>query len=233
VPLKLEPLEFPFDALDSFLDAESLRHHYEVYHGESLAKLQRVLNRANLGVANVAALMPCMQGLLEPAERRSVLSLSRKRGTLPDDVVQDIRKYGGAHVNHTAFWRFLAPPGRGPADPRGRVAQAIQRDFGGIDDFRRAFTHVALDHFGSGWAWLSYRYDGRLIISTTSNEDNPLMKEYVAWQDHGRPILCLDLWEHSYCERYQNDRRKYVAAWWKVVNWRSVERAYGIVTGQA
>ncbi|HYF36010.1 MAG TPA: superoxide dismutase [Prosthecobacter sp.] len=234
IPLKLEPLEYDFDALEPFLSAACLRHHYEVYHADCLARLHQVLAKVNLNVANLVSLMPSMQRLVEPPDdRRSVLTLSRKPGTLPDDVVQDIRKYGGAHVNHTAFWRFLSPPGKGPSAPRGRVAQALQKEFGGIDDFKRAFTEAALDHFGSGWAWLSYRHDGKLIISTTSNEDNPLMSEFVSWQDQGKPILCLDLWEHSYCARYRNDRRKYIAAWWKVVNWSFVDRAYGIVTARS
>ncbi|MDZ4288086.1 MAG: superoxide dismutase [Prosthecobacter sp.] len=230
VPLTLEPLEFEFAALEPFLDAETLRLHHDVYHRECLAKLNETLVRSNLTVANLVTLMPTMQNLLEPPSRGSVLTLGRKPGHLASDMVESIRVHGGAHVNHTAFWRFLAPPARGRSGPIGKYAQAIQRDFGSIDGFKTAFTKAALNRVGSGWAWLSYRYDGKLIISTTANEDNPLMKDYVAWQDQGKPILCLDLWEHAYYQRYHDDRRKYIAAWWNVVNWKSVERSYGIAS---
>jgi Fe-Mn family superoxide dismutase len=238
VPLSQEPLDFDYDALEPFISRECLQHHYEVYHAQCVAGLQEALAKVNLHVANVVSLMPSMHRLPEPpaaaVERRSLLSFSRGRsGGLPQDVVQEIRQFGGAHINHTAFWRFLSPPGRGPAGPKPKVLQALQNDFGGFDDFKRAFTDAALEHFGSGWAWLSYRDDGRLFISTTNNEDNPLMNDFVAWQEQGRPILCLDLWEHAYCHRYHENRRKYVAAWWKYINWERVEWAYNVVTASS
>lgn len=232
VPLKLEPLGFDFDALEPYMDAQSLRFHHDVYHAGCLAELQEALTRVNLTVANVTTLMPNMQSLVRPDDQRSVLTLAGRNGTLPLATKEAIRKLGGSHVNHTAFWRFLAPPARGRSGPIGKSAAAIQTDFGGLSDFKEAFTKAALDHCGSGWVWLSYRYDGKLIVSTTANEDNPMMKEHVAWQEQGRPILCLDLWEHSYFPQYQNDRRKYITNWWKVVNWDFVDRAYGIVKGQ-
>ena len=108
---------------------------------------------------------------------------------------------------------------------------AIEHEFGTINDFKAAFTEAALNHSGSGWAWLVYRPDGRLVITTTSNEDNPLMKEFVDWREYGRFILLLDLWEHSYCLKYKNNRKKYIEAWWNVVNWSFVSKAHAVVSG--
>jgi Fe-Mn family superoxide dismutase len=233
VPLELEPLGFDYNALEPFLDAESLRYHHDVYHAECLRNLQKELNRVNFAVGNVAGIMPSMHRLRQPADdRHSVLTLGHTPGAIAEPLVQSIRKYGGAHVNHTSFWRSLAPAERSASGPKGRSARAIHEQFGGFDDFKRAFSAAALNHFGSGWAWLSHRYDGRLIITTTANEDNPLMDECIAWQDQGKPILCLDLWEHAYAGKYNHDRRKYVAAWWKCVNWDSVERSYGVATSR-
>lgn len=234
IPLRQEPLAFDFRALEPHLDAATLKLHYEGYHAEHLKNLMVTLDRVNLRVANVATLMPRIQTLLEPPDyRRSVITLGKRLSPLPEDIQGSLRRHGGAHVNHTILWRFLAPPQSGPTGPEGRVAMAIQREFGSIDNFKTAFTDAALQHVGSGWVWLVYRPDGRLVITTTSNEDNPMMKEFVAWQDHGRPILCLDVWEHAYYLKYQGDRRKYVAAWWNVVNWAFVSKAYSIVTNHA
>jgi Fe-Mn family superoxide dismutase len=232
IPLKQEPLAFDFAALEPYIDAATLKIHYSVRHAEHLKKLVTALDNVNLRVANVVALMPRIQSLLEPSDtRRSVVSFGKKPGPLPPDIQYTLRTHGGAHVNHTILWRFLAPPGSGPKGPEGRVAGAIQREFGSIENFKAAFTKAALERFGSGWVWLVYRPDGRLVITSTPNEDNPLMKEFVDWQDHGRPILCLDMWEHSYYQKYRSDRAQYVANWWNVVNWAFVSKAYAIVTG--
>ena len=169
-------------------------------HGEHVEKLRVGLRRARVSVANVVSLMGSPHN------------------------------HGGAHINHTAFWRFLTPPGSGPSAPEGKLAGALDDEFSHFRAFKAAFAKAALNHVGSGWAWLVCRPDSTLIICTTANEDNPLMRDRVAWQDFGRPILCLDLWEHSYCSRYKDDREEYIDNWWKVVNWNAVARAYTIVT---
>ena len=233
VPLRQEPLTFDFDEFEPYLDAATLRAHYHGYHGECLAQLRRALSQANLCVGNVVTLMPAMHRLLTPANAHSRLSFASKKTVpepLADEVVQAIRLYGGAHINHTAFWRCLGSPLRRLESPRGKLAAALQAEFGSLKKLRSAFVDAAERLPGSGWAWLTYRYDGRLIVHTTENEDNPLMTDYVAWQEQGKPLLCVDLWEHSYTRRYQTDRRRYIHGWWKCVNWEAVERHYAIVT---
>lgn len=233
IPLRQEPLAFDFAALEPYLDADTLRLHYEVHHREIVDALNTTLQEVNLSVGNVAALMPNIRSLiLPPNPRKTVVRMGGPPEMLSAEMQQKIRTYGGAHINHTTFWRFLAPPGSGPAGPEGRVAEAIVRDFGSVQEFKAAFTEAALRRFGSGWAFVVYGPDGRLVITTTKNEDNPMMKDFVKPAHHGRFILCLDLWEHSYYLKYRGDRQKYIDAWWNVVNWKFVSRAYSIVTSK-
>lgn len=234
VALELEPLPFGPNALAPFIDVETLRFHHDVYHADCLDQLRQTLHELNMPVGNVTALMGATQNVHAFSDsRRSVLALGRPWNPTPrDDMADAIRNYGGAHINHTAFWRFLAPPETTPSRPTGAVAQAIKRDFGSVANFKRVFRDAALGHVGSGWAWLVYRNDGTLIVTTTANEDNPLMSEYVPWHEQGRPILCLDLWEHAYVRQYGNNRRGYITAWWNVVNWDSVDRAYAVVSAR-
>lgn len=232
-PLHQEPLSFEFDALEPYLDAATLKQHHGRHHAEVLRQLQGVLDRANLQVGSVTSLMPVIRSVVLPCDpRRTVVRMGGPPETLSNKDQKALRLYGGAHVNHTAFWRFLTPPGTGPAGPEGRVAEAIARNFGTVDEFKAAFTQAALDHVGSGWAFLVCRADGRMVITTLKNEDNPLMSEIVKSAQQGRFILCLDLWEHSYCLKYQDDRRRYIDAWWNVVNWNMVARAHTLATSR-
>ena len=234
IPLHQEPLAFDFDALEPHLDAATLKLHYSRHHGDILEKLTETLQPLNLKVGNVSALMSNIPRLVLPINpRKHVVRMGGPPATLSAESQRDLRQYGGAHINHTAFWRFLAPAGSGPAGPEGKVAAAIVRGFGGINEFKTAFTEAAMKHFGSGWAFLVYRPDGRLVITTTKNEDNPLMTDFVKPEEHGRFILCLDLWEHSYYLKYRNDRRKYIEAWWNVVNWNAVSRSYAVAASKA
>jgi Fe-Mn family superoxide dismutase len=242
VPLWQEPLNFPFTALEPYLSAATLRRHYKEHHAELLRDLQETLLAEDMTVGNVTSLMPDMHNVIQPQRTDSLMPLgklaslglsSQPPQTLSAQSVETIRRSGGAHINHTAFWRFLCPPDAGPKGPQGRVARAIQEDFGSVKTFRQVFKEVAMSRNGSGWAWLVYRPDGCLVATTTANEDNPLMKGHLSWLETGRPILALDLWEHSYYEQYQEDREQYIDAWWKVVNWNFVSRAYSIVTGKA
>lgn len=239
VPLRLEPLPFPFAALEPCFSGESLRRHYMEHHQAYLDELKATLEHRHMTVGNVTTLMPGMEKLVLPSKADSKLPIGRLvrlgaaqplSSSVPADMARVIRRAGGGHVNHTAFWRFLCPPGTGPKGPQTRVARAIREDFGSISTFREVFKERAMALSGSGWAWLVYRQDGSLVATTTSNEDNPLMKEHIPWHQAGRPILALDLWEHSYIERHGSDRESYIDSWWKVVNWAFVERAYEIVT---
>lgn len=241
VPVRQEPLAFPLHALEPYISASSLRRHYYEHHAEYQQQLQLALEAEEMMVGNVVSLMPGMQNMIQPPRPSSQMPLGRlvSQGlsfqapqTLSPEMVQTLRQAGGGHINHTAFWRFLCPPGSGPSGPQGKVARAIIQDFGSAKTFRQVFKEAAMAQNGSGWAWLVYRPDGCLVVSTTANEDNPLMKDHIPWQSAGRPILALDLWEHSYYDQYQNDRERYIDAWWKVVNWEFVGRAYEIVTAR-
>ncbi|MDZ4288841.1 MAG: Fe-Mn family superoxide dismutase, partial [Prosthecobacter sp.] len=114
----------------------------------------------------------------------------------------------------------------GPAGPEGKLGEAIQSSFTSIDEFKKTFADAAIKRFGSGWAWLVVKGDGKLAVVSTPNQDNPLMKGIVAEKDLGTPILGLDVWEHAYYLKYQNKRPDYIAAWWNVVNWSEVAKGY-------
>jgi Fe-Mn family superoxide dismutase len=142
-----------------------------------------------------------------------------------EDICKNISKYpmavrnnGGGHFNHDLFWKVIGPNGGGA--PTGDVAAAIDAAFGNFDTFKQQFANAGATRFGSGWAWLSVA-DGKLLISSTPNQDNPLMD--VA-EVKGTPILGLDVWEHAYYLHYQNRRPDYIAAFWNVVNWNEVAR---------
>ncbi len=240
IPLIQEPLDFDLNSLEPYLDSRTLKIHYHDHHARHVALLNQALDEVELSVSNVTSLMPCIMRLNRPPQTRSsilTLSLAKSRPATgvqmphPEEVQQAIRHHGGAHVNHTAFWRFLAPPEKTPHGPDGKAAQAIDDEFGTLSQFKEAFTEAAMNHSGSGWAWLVYRPDQKLVITTTRNEDNPLMKEFVDWRDEGRPILALDLWEHAYYLKYKHNRRAYINAWWRVVNWNYVSKAHAIVRG--
>ncbi len=124
---------------------------------------------------------------------------------------------GGGHANHSLFWQVMSPQGGG--EPTGELAEAIQRELGGLDAFKQAFTQAALSRFGSGWAWLVVDKEGKLQVESSANQDSPLMQGHA-------PILGLDVWEHAYYLKYQNKRPDYIAAFYKVIDWDEVERRY-------
>ena len=118
------------------------------------------------------------------------------------------------------------PAGSGPTGPEGKLGADIQSTFGSVDDFKKLFAEAGGKRFGSGWAWLIVKPDGKLAVTSTPNQDNPLMKGVVADSDLGTPILGLDVWEHAYYLKYQNKRPDYIGAWWNVVNWDAVAKGY-------
>jgi Fe-Mn family superoxide dismutase len=128
-----------------------------------------------------------------------------------------VRNNGGGHVNHTMFWKMMAPNAGGP--PSGGVAEAIKASFGGFDAFKEQFAKAGVSRFGSGWAWLIDN-NGKLSIESTANQDNPI-------SDGKKPILGIDVWEHAYYLKYQNRRPDYITAWWNVVSWAEVNRLFG------
>jgi len=136
---------------------------------------------------------------------------------LPVNLQGPVRNNGGGHANHSLFWTVMAPNAGG--NPVGDVAKAIDKDLGGFDKFKDAFTKAALTRFGSGWAWLSVTPDKKVVVESTGNQDSPLM-------EGNTPILGLDVWEHAYYLKYQNRRPEYIGAFFNVIDWNEVERRY-------
>jgi Fe-Mn family superoxide dismutase len=144
--------------------------------------------------------------------------------SLPEDIRTVVRNNGGGHANHTLFWQIMSPDGGG--QPSGELAQALQSTFGGFEQFKEQLTKAAVGQFGSGWGWLVLGSGGQLQVKGLPNQDSPYM-------EGATPIMGVDVWEHAYYLKYQNRRADYVAAWWNVVNWKTVEERYAQGRGQA
>lgn len=192
--LVFEPLPYAYDALEPYIDAQTMEIHYSRHHQAYFNNLVKAVTGTEL-------------------EGQSLEALFAKMSQLPVAV----RNNGGGHWNHTFFWKSLSPQGGG--QPDGDLLAAIEKAFGSFDEFKKQFDAAAVGRFGSGWAWLGVGADGKLFVSSTPNQDNPLMD--VA-EKRGTPLLNLDVWEHAYYLKYQNKRADYVAAFWNVVNWPEV-----------
>jgi Fe-Mn family superoxide dismutase len=186
----LSPLPYAHNALEPFIDELTM----QIHHGKHHQAYVDNLNKALVGTPN---------------EGKSLEELIAAAGTISPAV----RNNGGGHWNHTFFWNSLAPNSGG--HPTGELATAIDTSFGSLDAFKEKFATEGMTRFGSGWAWLIVK-DGQLEVSSTPNQDNPLMD--VA-EVKGTPILGADVWEHAYYLKYQNRRADYLAAFWNVVNW--------------
>jgi Fe-Mn family superoxide dismutase len=208
-PISLEqaPMGYVPEALEPHIDAMTMGIHYGKHHVAYITKLGDALKASNIQTGNVIDI---------------ISDLSK----VPADQQSAIRNNGGGHVNHSWFWKWMAPAGSGPSAPEGKLAADIQSTFTSIDDFKKLFAEAGTKRFGSGWAWLIVKPDGKLAVTSTPNQDNPLMKGIVADTDLGTPILGLDVWEHAYYLKYQNKRPDYIAAWWNVVNWAEVAKGY-------
>jgi Fe-Mn family superoxide dismutase len=200
----LPQLPYAFDALEPFIDALTMEIHHDRHHAAYVNNLNTALESH-----------PELQG--KPLEE-----LISDIDALPADIKTAIRNNGGGHWNHSFFWEILA--NNGGAQPEGRLLDEINKAFGSFDTFKTEFTKAATSRFGSGWAWLIVKEDGTLAVTSTPNQDNPLMN--VA-DVHGKPILGVDVWEHAYYLKYQNKRPDYLNAFWNVVNWERVEELLG------
>jgi Fe-Mn family superoxide dismutase len=198
------PLPYPYNALEPHIDALTMEIHYTKHHATYLANLK-------------AALEKYPDWAAKPFEE--ILGNITK---LPEDIRTAVRNNGGGHWNHQFFWPLLTPKSSG--QPVGELAKAIEGTFGSFSAFQEQFTQAALGRFGSGWAWLIWK-DGQLRITSTPNQDNPLM-DVVEEASRGVPILGLDVWEHAYYLKYQNRRADYVKAWWNIVNWEQAEKNF-------
>lgn len=196
---ELPPLPYSYDALEPHIDARTMEIHHLKHHAAYVNKLNEVL-------ANYP-------GLREKSVEDLILSLD----SIPEAIRTAVRNAGGGHYNHSLFWRVMKPvQGSDGREPRGKLNELIKQTFGGFENFRNEFSQVALNLFGSGWAWLVINAGGQLAITYTQNQDSPVSKSF-------RPLLCLDVWEHAYYLKYQNRRNEYIEAWWHLANWEIVE----------
>jgi len=193
----LLPLPYAYEALEPHIDTLTMQIHHDKHH-------QAYVDNLNKAVAGT------------PNEGKSLEELVKHAGTISPAV----RNNGGGHWNHTFFWESLAPNAGGT--PTGVLADAITAAFGSFDAFKEKFAAAGLTRFGSGWAWLLVK-DGKLEISSTPNQDNPLMDVADA---KGTPVLGADVWEHAYYLKYQNRRADYLGAFWHVVNWTKVAERF-------
>jgi superoxide dismutase, Fe-Mn family len=196
---ELPPLPYDFAALEPHIDSQTMQIHHGKHH-------QAYVNNLNAALEKHTDL-----------QKMSAEELLRNLGSVPEDIRPAVRNNGGGHVNHTMFWKMMAPNAGGP--PSGGVAEAIKASFGGFDAFKEQFAKAGVSRFGSGWAWLIDN-NGKLSIESTANQDNPI-------SDGKKPILGIDVWEHAYYLKYQNRRPDYITAWWNVVNWAEVNRLFG------
>jgi superoxide dismutase, Fe-Mn family len=194
----LPTLAYNYDALEPFIDKMTMEIHHSKHH-------QAYVNNLN------AALAP-----LIGVEKENLDTIIQKISSYPIAV----RNNGGGHFNHSFFWKTLTP--KALAKPSGKLATAIDNQFGSFDNFKASFSKAALSRFGSGWAWLIMKDKGLEIVSTP-NQDNPLMD--IA-ETKGTPLLALDVWEHAYYLKYQNKRADYIDAFWKIADWKTVEQRF-------
>lgn len=190
-------LPYAYEALEPHIDKETMQFHHDKHH-------QAYVDNLNKAIAGTEH------------ENKSIEELVKNAGSISPAV----RNNGGGHWNHTFFWESLGPNAGG--SPEGSLADAIKEAFGSFDEFKEKFNTAGTTRFGSGWAWLGVQ-DGKLIISSTPNQDNPLMD--VA-EVKSTPLLGCDVWEHAYYLKYQNRRPDYLKAFWNVVNWKKVAERF-------
>jgi len=197
----LPPLPYDPSALEPHIDAQTMSIHHDKHHQTYVTNLNNAVQGTQF-------------------ESMDPISLIRNLSQVPDDKRTAVRNNGGGHVNHSMFWQIMGPSGGG--QPTGAVAQAITDAFGSFDAMKEAVNKAGVGRFGSGWAWVIVGADGKLAVTSTPNQDNPLMQGIV--EQPGTPILGVDVWEHAYYLKYQNRRPDYLAAWWNTVNWDAVNQ---------
>ncbi len=200
---KLPPLGYDYDALEPYLDAETMKIHHDKHHAAYVSKLNQAYAKLERKEPT-----PAIEDLL------------RNLAAVPEEARTDVRNQGGGHANHSLFWQTLKKNETGK--PVGQLAKDIDKAFGSYDDFWKLFSGTALKVFGSGWAWLAVR-EGKLVIEQTANQDSPLLTGAT-------PLLGLDVWEHAYYLKYQNRRVEYIAAFQKVINWEWINDRFGKVS---
>ncbi|MES2558361.1 MAG: superoxide dismutase [Bacteroidota bacterium] len=197
---ELPPLGYAFDALEPFIDAQTMQIHHDKHHQAYITKLNELVAKE-----------PVLQAL-------SLEQLLKNVSDYPSPIQTPLRNHGGGHWNHSFFWTIL----KKDTKPTLKLERVFNESFGSMEQFRLDFEKAALSVFGSGWAWV-IKDGSKLVITTTTNQDNPLMDTSTK---QGSPILGLDVWEHAYYLKYQNKRADYLKAFWNVLNWNRVEELY-------
>jgi Fe-Mn family superoxide dismutase len=195
---KLPEIGFSYDALEPYFDAKTMEIHHTKHHAAYLKKFNAAIEKTELEYKTPSAIFA---------------EISKHSNA--------VRNNGGGFFNHTLFWQILSPHSHETLDVS--LADAITKYFGTLDKLKEEFSNAAATQFGSGWAWLIKKDNGELVVTSTPNQDNPLMDIAPI---KGTPILCLDVWEHAYYLNYQNKRPEYINAFWKVVNWDRVSELF-------
>jgi Fe-Mn family superoxide dismutase len=195
---ELPKLPYAVDALEPYIDAQTMTIHHDKHH-------QTYVNNLNAALEKHPELAS-----------KSLDVLLKDLNAVPEDIRTAVRNQGGGTWNHSMFWEIMAPKAGGA--PKGELAKAIDSSFKSFDAFKEEFTKAAIGRFGSGWAWLVKKGSGLAVVST-ANQDNPISEGTM-------PILTLDVWEHAYYLKYQNRRADYVTAWWNLVNWDDVSSRF-------
>lgn len=195
----LPPLPYAYNALEPYIDERTMRIHHDKHHKTYVDNLNKALDQS-----------PQLYNY-------SLQQLLASPGNLPVDIRRAVLNNGGGHYNHTFFWQSMAP-GKGDR-PKGKLYDAIVRDFGSFEQFKEKFTQEALGVFGSGWTWLAKEPSGKLRIVSTANQDTLISSGL-------QPILVIDVWEHAYYLKHQNMRKDYIEDWFHVINWERAEALY-------
>lgn len=195
---ELPPLPYDYNALEPYIDTQTMQIHHDRHHGTYVTNLNNAVKDS-------------------PVASWDLEKLIRNINEVPDTIRTAVRNNGGGHINHSMYWQIMGPNAGGA--PSGALASAIDQAFGSFEQFKTAFNDAGVKRFGSGWAWLVLDQSGKLQVTSTANQDSPLM-------DGLYPVMGNDVWEHAYYLKYQNKRPDYLAAWWNVVNWDVVASRY-------
>lgn len=193
----LPELKYDYNALDPYIDEETMKIHHTKHHQAYIDNLKKAVEGTKFADMEIEEIIKNLQDV-------------------PSDIQAAVRNNGGGHYNHGIFWEIMGPEGKGK--PEGELLKAIEETFESFDKFKEEFENAGKTQFGSGWAWLVIK-DGKLSVMKTANQDNPLSDGYF-------PLMGADVWEHAYYLKYQNRRPEYLSNWWNVVNWDEVEKRY-------
>lgn len=199
----LPALNYGFDALEPHIDQTTMEIHHGKHHQAYVDKLNAALEGN------------------EDLQEKSLEDLLSNLDQVPEQIRTAVRNNGGGHLNHSLFWKVIAPA-NGSSEPAGKLKEAIEKDFGSFENFKKEFAGAGAARFGSGWAWLIVNKNGNLEVTSTLNQDNPIM-------DGQKAILGLDVWEHAYYLNYQNRRPEYIENFFNIINWDVVSENFEAV----